>query len=310
MRVSRRALSVLWPYMHRGLGVSVGQFGIHLGSSASWWTTPYATFCGAMLLIAFSRKSLLIWITGIWGLWTCAIGLVDTLPQLLIVRVLSSVGLGVFTPAAFSLTGDLFDSRERGRAIGLMRAVGIIGTVAAFGVLPVLAARGPEAWRTGFVVMGGASVITGLLMVFLPEPPRGRKLNRNCATSSQTRALAVRPPIQPGVRPILRTCGRLWRTGVGGFLLLNEFALLHRCEHLSKLGLYLARWSWLGWVSLFTHHGRVGWLGEWVYLLWLAWRSFGVSRGAGNRNVDWIDNIGPHPRLRSSQRLVAAICQD
>jgi MFS family permease len=121
----------------------------------------------------FSRKSLLVGFTGFWGIWTLVISLVNTFPQLMIVRVLSALGLGVFVPAAFSLVGDLFDNRERGRAAGIMTGVGIIGSIVAFAVLPALADASPEGWRNGFIVMGIASVLTGLLLLFIKEPTRG-----------------------------------------------------------------------------------------------------------------------------------------
>ncbi len=83
------------------------------------------------------------------------------------------MGLGVFVPAAFSLVGDLFGNQERGRAAGILTGVGIIGSLVAFAVLPGLAEASPEGWRNGFIVMGIASVLTGLLLLFIKEPTRG-----------------------------------------------------------------------------------------------------------------------------------------
>jgi MFS family permease len=117
---------------------------------------------------------LLVWITGFWGLWTLAIGFVETLPQLYVVRILSSLGMGVFIPAAFSLIGDLFTDKARGRISGIMNAISLMGAMAAFSILPLLAASSPEAWRIGFIGMGLASFVTGLLIwLLLYEPPRG-----------------------------------------------------------------------------------------------------------------------------------------
>ena len=68
-----------------------------------------------MPLTDFSRKKLLIWITGFWGIWTLAIALVANLSQLFFVRIMSSLGLGVLWPTAFSLISDLFPSKEAAR---------------------------------------------------------------------------------------------------------------------------------------------------------------------------------------------------
>ncbi len=166
-----QALSVLWPNMHRTLGLTVGQLGPVLGIAGvvRTLTLPFWGYVADH----FSRKALLVLITGIWGLWTAAVGLVDSLPQLVAVRVMSSLGLGVLWPTAFSLLSDLFSSKERGRAAGIMAAVSFTGSIAAFGILPAIAVASPEAWRTGFVVMGLASSFTGLLLLVVNDPPRG-----------------------------------------------------------------------------------------------------------------------------------------
>ncbi len=166
------AISILWPQIYPTLGLSVGQLGPVLGISKLVMTLMQPVWGYAA--DRFSRKSLLVWFTGIWGLWTLVIGLVDTFPQLVMVRILSSLGLGVFAPAAFSLAADLFEEKTRGRAAGVMESVGVVGVLASFLVLPALAASSPEAWRLGFMVMGGASFVTGLLLAWaIKEPPRG-----------------------------------------------------------------------------------------------------------------------------------------
>jgi MFS family permease len=157
--------------MFSAIGATIGQLGYVLGASRLVMTfaLPFWGFASDR----FPRKFLLVFFTGIWGLWTMGTGLAGSLPQLLTLRIISAIGLGVFAPAAFSLVGDLFDNQSRGRATGTLRAVGLVGTLVAIGLLPTLAARGPEGWRTGFFVMGFASFITGLFMLGLEEPPRG-----------------------------------------------------------------------------------------------------------------------------------------
>lgn len=167
-----QTMSILWPQIQLSLGASVGALGPILGISKLVNTLMlplwgYATD-------RWSRRLLLVLFTGLWGVWTMAISLVDSLPQLMGVRLVSSLGLGVFPPAAFSLIGDLYPSKTRGRAAGIIQGIGILGSIIAFAVLPALAARGPDAWRLGFVLMGLASFGTGiLLLVCVREPARG-----------------------------------------------------------------------------------------------------------------------------------------
>src|SRR4030095_3492536 len=131
-----QGMPVLWPYMYTSLGASIGQLGPVSGASKFAMTLLYPLWGYAA--DRFSRKMLLVWFTGIWGLWTLGISLAGSFPQLLILRVLSGLGLGVFVPVAFSLIGDLFDHESRGRAIGIVRGVGMFGLVFAFVLLPML----------------------------------------------------------------------------------------------------------------------------------------------------------------------------
>lgn len=166
-----QTLPILWPHMIASLGASLGQLGNILGISRLVMTLMlpiwgYATD-------RFSRKKLLVWFTGFWGLWTLGITFVDSVPQLLVLRVISGIGLGVFAPAAFSLISDLFPNEGRGWATGIMRAIGFFGILFAVIALPIFAERGNEGWRIGFAIMGLASFVTGLLMLGVKEPLRG-----------------------------------------------------------------------------------------------------------------------------------------
>jgi MFS family permease len=166
-----QALPLLWPYMYTSLGATIGQLGFVLGASKFIATLMFPAWGYAA--DRFSRKTLLVGFTGIWGLWTLSISFAGSFPQLLVLRVLSGLGLGVFAPAAFSLISDLFDNESRGRATGIMRSIGLLGILLAVMLLPTLAERQPEGWRIGFALLGLASFITGLLMLGIQEPARG-----------------------------------------------------------------------------------------------------------------------------------------
>jgi MFS family permease len=165
------ALSILWPYMAPALGVRVGQLGtvLGLGDLVRTLTLPFWGYAADR----YSRKVLLVGITGFWGVWTLALAFVQSYTQLLTVRALATLGLGVLWPTAFALLSDLFERKERGRAAGIMTAVSFAGATGAFAILPALANRHPEGWRDGFVMMGLASMATGLLLLVIHDPPRG-----------------------------------------------------------------------------------------------------------------------------------------
>jgi len=166
-----QALSLLWPYMFSALGATVGQLGTILGASKLMTTILYP-FWGYMA-DRYSRKMILVWFTGFWGLWTLGIAFVGNYPQLLTLRIISGLGLGAFAPAAFSLIGDLFDNQSRGRATGILRSVGLVGVFVSIILLPALTENNPDGWRIGFAALGIASFFSGLFLLVLKEPTRG-----------------------------------------------------------------------------------------------------------------------------------------
>lgn len=119
-----------------------------------------------------SRKRVLFWGTGFWGIWTILVGLTQNFSQLLVVRVISGIGLGCLMPATFSIMADTFAPKIRGRMLGLLESVGILGIIVFTVGLGRLAT--PETWRYGFLILGVASIISGvIILLFVDEPLRG-----------------------------------------------------------------------------------------------------------------------------------------
>jgi MFS family permease len=162
---------ILWPYMYPALGLGMSMLApiLSVGRFIGTVTTP---IWGA-IADRFSRKTILIVMTGIWGLWTGMMGFVQAFWQLMVVRVAASLGLSVLYPVAYSIISDLFTREERGKAIGMMGAFGFAGSMVSTVVLGTLAAADPQAWRYGFILMGILSFITGVMLIFVKEPPRG-----------------------------------------------------------------------------------------------------------------------------------------
>lgn len=233
-------LQILWPYMYPSLHLRVGVLGPV--ASVSGLVGTVMTPVWGFLADRFSRKWLLVLITGLWGLWTSAIGLVQNLSQLIAVRVASSLGLAALTPTALSLLSDLFSQKERGRAIGVFSASGFAGSMVSFVVLPILATRDAEGWRIGFLFIGAASFLSGLLLLLVKEPPRG----------------AAEPELEDVVSA--ETAARF------------EFRLLPRLMQVRSWWLVLVNETldWMGFSTLYTwaftwlESLRLGMAGTWV----------------------------------------------
>lgn len=165
-----QAMSVLFPTLQTLWGLSYTQLG-YIGTIRSFLQSVTAPLWG-FAADRFSRKQVIIFGTGIWGIWTLVCGLSQNFGQLLVVRAISGIGLGCLMPATFSLMSDTFPPRQRGRALGILEGIGVLGIVVGTLGLGFLAT--PDLWRWGFILLGLFSVISGLLVWWLvDEPVRG-----------------------------------------------------------------------------------------------------------------------------------------
>lgn len=165
-----QAMGVLSPIIQSLWGVSFGMLGL-MTTLRNIMQTVSAPFWG-YAADKYSRKKVLVFGTGIWGVWTILVGMMPNFTWVLIIRAVSGLGLGCLMPATFSLIADHYPQEKRGFALGLIGFVGLMGTV--IGVLALGFVATPELWRWGFVGLGLFSILSGLVIwLFVEEPPRG-----------------------------------------------------------------------------------------------------------------------------------------
>ena len=165
-----QAMSVLFPTLQALWGLSYSNLGV-ISTIRNLLQSISSPFWG-YISDKVSRKMVILFGTGIWGLWTAAVGLTQNFGQLLTIRAISGIGLGCLLPATFSIMSDTFPPKDRGKALGLMEAIGVLGIIIATVGLGFLAT--PTLWRWGYFLLGAFSVLSGLLVWFLvKEPVRG-----------------------------------------------------------------------------------------------------------------------------------------
>jgi MFS family permease len=162
-----QALSVLFPTLQALWGLSYSNLGV-ISTIRNLLQSISSPFWG-YISDKVSRKMVILFGTGIWGLWTAAVGLTQNFGQLLVIRAISGIGLGCLLPATFSIMSDTFPPKDRGKALGLMEATGVFGIIIATVGLGFLAT--PTLWRWGYFLLGAFSVLSGLLVWFLVEEP-------------------------------------------------------------------------------------------------------------------------------------------
>ena len=168
-------ITAMFPLIRAQLGMTLGMLG---------WMAALpkimAVFFGpfwASVSRKYNRKNILIFVTGVWGLWAIAIGMAQNVTQLVIFVIISLVGASASMPIMQELLMDLFGDDERGKAVSIV--FGVAGLVA----LPMFAVNawlaGMDAgWRYGFFGAGALSALSGLLIwLFLKDPGRGASEN-------------------------------------------------------------------------------------------------------------------------------------
>lgn len=165
-----QAMSVLFPTLRGMWGLSFANLGL-VGTIRNALQSISAPFWG-YIADKFPRKYVIVFGTGIWGIWTLLVGFTQNFGQLLWIRAISGIGLGCLMPATFSLMSDTFPPKKRGRALGIMEGIGTLGIVISVLGLGFLAS--PTLWRWGFFTLGGLSMLSGLVIwLMVEEPVRG-----------------------------------------------------------------------------------------------------------------------------------------
>lgn len=162
-----QTISVLFPTLQTLWGLSYTNLGT-IGTIRNILQAISAPFWG-FAADRFSRKKVILIGTGLWGIWTAVCGLTQNFGQLLTIRAISGIGLGCLMPATFSIMSDSFPPKQRGKALGILEAIGVFGIV--IGTLSLGLLATPTLWRWGFIAMGLFSVISGFVIWFLVEEP-------------------------------------------------------------------------------------------------------------------------------------------
>ena len=208
-----QTMSVLYPAIRQDLNFGYGG----LGQIAGWRNLVQALsspFWG-YLADRYSRKWIIVFGTGLWGLWTLACGFAASYEQLFWVRVIAGLGLGCLLPPTFSIIADLFGPEERGRANGLLGSAGFVGVIVSVLFLGWMLGVPGLGWRWGFFLLGGASVLSGVIIaVLVKEPTRGAAEPELAGSITQADALRFRIKLAD-VKEIVRI-PTMWVTFIQG----------------------------------------------------------------------------------------------
>ena len=114
----------------------------------------------------YARAKLLALASFIWGATTWLNGIVRTFPAFLTTRASTGIDDSSY-PGLFSLVGDYFGPKVRGRVYGILQLTQPIGYLV--GMLMALMLAGMIGWRSVFYITGSLGILLAVLIVLASD---------------------------------------------------------------------------------------------------------------------------------------------
>ena len=163
-------VNTLFPVIRDALGLQTSALGIL--TAISRFARMLFGPIWAALADRFGRKKILFIATGLWGLWTVAAGFAQDPTQLFILYA-----IGVIGTVASRADHQRSDRRHvplQGARPGIRHPCARSPLCASVFATPIIGqfANLEDGWRYGMFVMGGISVVSGILILLLVHEPK------------------------------------------------------------------------------------------------------------------------------------------
>ena len=159
----------LGPQLMPALGIGPRQFGLVI--SAYTFSAGATGLAAAFFLDRFNRKTALLALYVGFGLGTVACALAPTHHWLIAARVLTGAFGGVLGSLVLAIVGDVVPEARRGQAIGVV--MGAFSVASVLGIPFGLFLAAHYSWHLPFVLLGGLSLVIGLIIYFVMPDLRG-----------------------------------------------------------------------------------------------------------------------------------------
>ena len=168
--VDRQLLAGFAPAIVKDLNLSDTEFGLLNGIVFVFFYAFMGLVMGAMADRTHRPRLIAVGLV-LWSALTAASGLAHNFLQLAGARMLIGVGESTLTPAAMSMTADLFKPEKRGVASGIYYMGIPIGAGTSFVVAGIIGSK--IGWRNTFYLLGVIGVALSLVLLFIKDPERG-----------------------------------------------------------------------------------------------------------------------------------------
>lgn len=165
--IDRAALSVANPLIREDLNLSIAEMGILL--SAFLWAYAFAQLPTGALIDRIGPRKLLGLGLAVWSSAQLACGLVHSVGQFALARVVLGIGEAPNFPTGGRVVRDWFNRSKRGSAAGIFTSASYIGTAIAAPLLTFLMLS--FGWRWMFIIMGGIGLVAAVIWYAVYREP-------------------------------------------------------------------------------------------------------------------------------------------
>src|SRR6267378_4288120 len=166
----RNVLFAVQPLVQDEFHLSNAQIG-YLTSAFLGFYMVAAPFVGP-LADRYSRKLIIVFGALFWSGLTLLTAVTHTYGELLVRHTLVGIGEATFVTIAPTFVVDLFGEGKRGRILGVFYLAIPVGTALGYVLGGNLGTR--FGWRFPFYIAAFPGFLLALMMLFIPEPPRGQ----------------------------------------------------------------------------------------------------------------------------------------
>lgn len=163
--VCRVGINAILPVIKEDLALTNAEVGMLSSAvllSMSIFVLPISYFADK-----FSKKKLIVLMSGIWSLGTLLFGVARSFPLILLSRFGVGIGNSAYAPTSTSIVTSLFDKKQWGKVLGLYNTAMPFGLAFGSMLCGIMAER--WGWRATVLTIGALSMVVCLLSLTIPE---------------------------------------------------------------------------------------------------------------------------------------------
>jgi sugar phosphate permease len=216
--MDRAALAIANPMVRHDFGLSIAEMGALL--SAFLWAYAFAQLPVGALIDRLGPRKILTWGLALWSGAQLLCGVVTSMTQFFIARMLLGLGEAPQFPSAGRVVRDWFAVRDRGVATGIFNSASTFGTGLAAPVLTALMLA--FGWRWMFIIMGVLGLTVAVLWYLLYREPSQMSL-----TAAENRYRSEGDQAGEIKQITVHEWGGLFRSGTTWGLLSGYFGVIY-----------------------------------------------------------------------------------